>query len=181
MRLEQVCGELREQPAGDLAHRFEHWQLAVVALDQLITNSGALGRRKSCKPTLRQHWQAEKAADDLAWPEQALRCFGHTVDRHQEIATAVDLLRVINDLRARGVEIVVGKTCAEAGLMIDIDPMPSTDERLHTGRCQRDTLLIGQRRPGNCNIHRYLHRYVIRDGTLHLLGSIPATMGAGRK
>ena len=136
LRFEQVCGELREQPAGDLAHRFEHWQLAVIALDQLITDSSNPGRRKFRKPALWQHCQMEKATDNLSGPKQALRRFGHAVDRQQEIAAAVDLIRVIHDPRACGVEIVVGKTGAEAGLVIDIDRMASTGERLYAGRRQ---------------------------------------------
>ena len=150
--LEEVRAGLRGEPAGDLAHRREQRQRAVVGLDGLVGDAGraALGERARQRLARRE---VQVGEEHEALAQQRVLGRERLLDLEQELGLAPDVVDR-SQRRADGPVGVVGEGAALPRAGLDEHVVTALDELARPGRGQRDPVLVRLDLLDDSDLHR---------------------------
>ena len=149
--LEVVRARLRREPAGDLAHRRQQRQPAVVRLDRLVRDGGDAAVDERPRQRL-VGGDVQVGEEDEALAQPAVLGRDRLLHLQQQLRAAPDLVDR-RDPGAVRLVVGVGELAPRAGAGLDDDLVAALDELARPGRRQRDAVLLGLDLLGDADAH----------------------------
>src|SRR5439155_15103062 len=132
-------GDLDRHPAGDLAHRLEQRQLAVVGLDRLVGDGGDLPLQKGLGQGL-VGGEVEVRVDGLAFLHQTVFGRDRLLHLDDHVRPRPDVGGFVDDLPAHRLVRAVRNPAADACVLLDQDRVAATGELFHAAWHQADSI-----------------------------------------
>jgi hypothetical protein len=150
--LEVLRALLDAHLAGDLAHRREQRERALLILDRLVRDGGDLRLHARLRELL-VGGEVEVGEDDLPRPEHPDLGGLRLLHLHDHVGVAEDFLRTPADLRADLRVVLVRESAAHTGVGLDHHLMPRADQLIGPGWDHGDTVLVRLDFLGNAHSH----------------------------
>ena len=149
--LEVVRARLRGEPAGDLAHRRQQRQPAILGLDRLVRD----GRDPALDERARERLvggDVQVGEEHEPFAEPWILGRDRLLHLEQELGALPDLVDG-RDAGAVRLVLLVGELAAGACARLDDDLVPALDELARARGRQRDPVLLGLDLPGDADSH----------------------------